>query len=63
MRTGLLTLRRDDERGVSTVEYALLVGLIALVVIGIVGVLGLELAGLFVRACNEVAMATAVSCP
>jgi len=34
------SLHRDDERGASLVEYALLVALIALVVVGAVSVLG-----------------------
>jgi Flp pilus assembly pilin Flp len=50
------------QRGASAAEYSLLVGLIAMVIIGTIGVLGLELAGLFGRSCTEVANATVTSC-
>jgi pilus assembly protein Flp/PilA len=54
--------RRAEQRGASAAEYALLVGLIAMVVIGIIGVLGLELTGLFERSCTEVSNAANTTC-
>jgi Flp pilus assembly pilin Flp len=62
MRRRLIARRCLDQRGASAAEYALLVGLVAMVIIGTIGVLGLELAGLLDRSCTEVATATASSC-
>jgi pilus assembly protein Flp/PilA len=47
--------RARTERGASMVEYALLVGLIAVVAVVIVSVLGKQIAGLFSTANNCVA--------
>ena len=41
---------RSDERGVTAVEYALIVGLIAIVIIGAVTLLGDAVSDLFARA-------------
>ena len=41
---------RSDERGVTAVEYALIVGLIAIVIIGAVTLLGTGVSNLFARA-------------
>ncbi|MDP1852312.1 MAG: Flp family type IVb pilin [Candidatus Planktophila sp.] len=40
----------SDERGVTAVEYALIVGLIAIVIIGAVTLLGTSVSNLFARA-------------
>jgi pilus assembly protein Flp/PilA len=42
----------DSERGATMVEYGLLVALIAVFLVGAVGLLGTELSGLFTRAAN-----------
>jgi pilus assembly protein Flp/PilA len=44
-QTKLAQLR--DERGATAVEYGLMVGLIAVVIIGVVTVLGTKVSGLF----------------
>lgn len=46
------TARRDDEKGASMVEYGLLVGLIAIVVIGALELLGTGISDLFTEAEN-----------
>ena len=48
-------LLRLDERGVTSVEYGLLVALIALVIIGVVTTLGLNLKGIFGQAGQQLA--------
>lgn len=47
-------IRRDD-RGVTSVEYGLLVAFIALVIIGVVTTLGLNLQGIFGNAGKQLA--------
>ena len=56
-----LLQRARNERGASMVEYALLVGLIAIVAVVTITVLGKSIAGLFNTANNCVSGAT--SCP
>jgi pilus assembly protein Flp/PilA len=41
-------LRREDDRGATAVEYGLMVGLIAVVIIVTVGLIGISLNDLFV---------------
>lgn len=41
-------LRREDDRGATAVEYGLMVGLIAVVIIVTVGAIGISLNDLFV---------------
>jgi pilus assembly protein Flp/PilA len=53
-------LRR--ERGASAVEYAILVGLIAIVIIASVTFFGQRTAGLFQRTCDSVASTQATTC-
>lgn len=43
----LLNARRDDERGATAVEYGLLVALIAAIIVGVVGILGGQVAAAF----------------
>jgi pilus assembly protein Flp/PilA len=45
---------RDPEAGATAVEYALLVALIAIVIIGVVAALGTNLSGLFSTVSSEV---------
>ena len=45
---------RDEESGQALVEYALIVSLIALVSIGVVTVLGDNIAGIFDRAASSI---------
>ncbi len=60
---GTLLRRRHSEHGVSTVQYAFLVALVALVVALLVGAFGTGLKGLFgvAHACVSGAAATACS--
>lgn len=46
--------RRDD--GATAIEYCLMVALIALVIIGVVGLLGARVPGLFQGACDILAI-------
>jgi pilus assembly protein Flp/PilA len=50
------------QRGASSVEYAILVGLIAIVIIVAVTFLGQSTSGLFQKTCNSVASASASTC-
>jgi pilus assembly protein Flp/PilA len=52
------TAPRDEEKGASMVEYGLLVGLIAIVVIGALTVLGGGISDLFDRAADELPTGT-----
>jgi pilus assembly protein Flp/PilA len=45
--------RLQDESGATAVEYALIMGLIAAVIIVTVGLLGVTTVGLFNRPCTE----------
>jgi pilus assembly protein Flp/PilA len=47
VQTYLAGLLHREDKGATAVEYGLLVGLIALVIIGIVAALGTKLAGIF----------------
>jgi len=53
-----------DEAGVTTLEYALVAALIAIVCIAVVGAVGLNVAALYAIVCNEVttAISGAPSC-
>ncbi len=53
---------RDHERGQSAVEYALLMGLTILFVIGILRVLGVDLQGVFCKVVNGIGLHTQ-ACP
>lgn len=46
---------REREEGASAVEYGLLVGLIAIAIIAVVGLLGDSLTGLFTRVKDAIA--------
>ena len=50
---------KRDEKGATAVEYGLMVGLIAVVIIGIVSTLGGQLAELFTTVSNELGGAEA----
>ncbi len=54
-QTYLTGLLNRDDKGATAVEYGLLVGLIALVIIGAVFALGTNLSTLFGTAANSVA--------
>jgi len=43
-----------DETGVTAIEYALIAGLLAMVIVVGVGTIGLELGALYLRVCNAV---------
>lgn len=45
----LVWLNSEDDEGASAVEYGLLIGLIAIAIIVVIGLLGDELSGLFNR--------------
>ncbi len=47
LQAGFSGLREHEENGATAVEYALLVALIAAVVIGVVGALGLQVQATF----------------
>ncbi len=47
LQAGLSGLREHDEDGATAVEYGLLVALIAAVIIGVVGALGLQVQAAF----------------
>lgn len=53
MQTQLAGLLNRDDRGATAVEYGLLIGLIALVIIGIVALLGGRLANIFTAVNNQ----------
>ncbi len=59
---GSLLERARTERGASMVEYALLVGLIAVVAVVAVSLLGTGIQGLFSNANNCVSTLTSASC-
>jgi pilus assembly protein Flp/PilA len=61
LHTSLLE-RARVERGASMVEYALLVGLIAVVAVVAVSLLGTSIEGLFSNANNCVSTLTSASC-
>jgi pilus assembly protein Flp/PilA len=48
----LIASLRDQESGVAAVEYALLAGLIALVMVGAVGALGVKVGAMFGAVAN-----------
>ena len=52
--------RRDDDRGASAVEYALLVAAIAAVIIAIVFGLGGIVKGIFTSTCSSISHSAAV---
>ena len=54
--------RRRDQAGASSVEYAILVSLIAVVIIGSVTLLGGNTSGLFQRTCDSVASTQGSTC-
>ncbi len=51
--TRFIDRARDDERGVTAIEYALLAALIAVAIIAIIGLVGDELTGTFTRIRDE----------
>jgi pilus assembly protein Flp/PilA len=53
--------RRDDDRGASAVEYALLVAAIAAVIVAIVFGLGGVVKGIFTSTCTEISSSAKVS--
>jgi pilus assembly protein Flp/PilA len=53
MQTYLAGLMHREDKGATAVEYGLLVGLIALVIIGIVATLGTKLSGIFSNVNNS----------
>lgn len=55
----MTTRRRDRDRGATAVEYGLMVGLIAVAVIGVVMTLGGQLEGLFDSVSDELPAAPA----
>jgi pilus assembly protein Flp/PilA len=59
---GALLMRARSERGASMVEYALLVGLIAVVAVVAVSLLGTSISGLFSNANNCVGSLTTTAC-
>jgi pilus assembly protein Flp/PilA len=59
---GALLLRARSERGASMVEYALLVGLIAVVAVVAVSLLGTSISGLFSNANTCVGGLNTTSC-
>lgn len=62
--SGLASARRRlDDRGVTAVEYGLLVALIAMVIVVAVLALGHNLSSLFNNASNCVSSATSTACP
>lgn len=56
LQTRLAAMRSD--RGATAVEYGLMVGLIAVVIIGAVALLGTQLDGLFTEVTNELGTVT-----
>jgi Flp pilus assembly pilin Flp len=57
-----ISLRRAEETGASSVEYALLAVLIAVVILGSVKLLGGNLSASFQHSCESVAATTSGSC-
>ncbi|MDE2005404.1 MAG: Flp family type IVb pilin [Rhodospirillales bacterium] len=57
LKTFALTARqlRDDKRGISALEYGLLAGLIAVVLIGVLSTLGTDIKNLFNGVSSDVA--------
>jgi Flp pilus assembly pilin Flp len=56
------TTRATEETGASSVEYAILVSLIAIFILMAVALLGGNLAGSFQRSCNSVAATHSGTC-
>ena len=50
---------REEQKGATAVEYGLLVGLIAVVIIGVVVLLGPQLSSIFATISNDLPEATA----
>ncbi len=57
-----VSLRRSDETGASSVEYALLAVLIAVTILASVQLLGTNLSASFKHSCDSVAATTSSSC-
>jgi Flp pilus assembly pilin Flp len=55
-------VRRRDESGASSVEYAILVSLIAIVIVVAVAFFGQRTASLFQRTCDSVSAAQSTTC-
>jgi len=54
--------RRPSEEGASSVEYAILVSLIAIVILVAVALLGSNLSTMFKNSCSSVATAASQTC-
>jgi len=52
-----MRLRASDDTGATSVEYALMVAMIAIAIAGSVGLLGLRVAEIFERPCQELTIA------
>lgn len=57
MNTRMLRKLATDESGVTTLEYALVAALIAVICIAVVGAVGMNVAALYTLVCNEVTTA------
>ena len=62
MNDRIRCLRRRTEKGASAVEYAILVALIAIIIIGAVAFFGQRTSGLFLRTCSSVASTQGDTC-
>lgn len=51
----------NDEDGATAIEYGLIAGLVAVAIIGVLGLLGGSLKGLFQKVTDELETATAVT--
>ncbi len=56
------TARETEETGASSVEYALIVSLIAIVIIAAVALFGGNLAGMFHNSCDSIAATQSSTC-
>ena len=63
MSTWLHRILRRTETGASSVEYAILVSLIALIILVSVALFGERTSGLFQRTCSSVASTQGGTCP
>jgi len=61
MRRHIAARRRRDEHGASAVEYAIMVGLIAIVILASVSFFGQRTSGLFQSSCESISSSTAGS--
>ena len=62
LNIGALKRTRSD-RGASSVEYAILVALIALIILAAVSFFGQSTSGLFQKTCSSVASTQGDTCP